>query len=266
MADSVYISKNLNHHQLLFMKLLEDFEVSYFDMRNIENTLQHSFDNLNEVLENLVDKDLLVRIERGKFARSNYNNVFRLSTFICPNSCIGYWSALHFHGMTDRFSTTLFVKTTRRKRSTRVLGTSVQFVSVHSKKFLGKIWEGYGDDAFLITDKEMTIVDCFDQRRYAGDFSDLIAAIAHTQMDAQKLIQYTQAYDNIAVIKRLGFLIDFFRVEQLADYTEFAKTQVNQRYNLLDSSGMDRGEFLSEWKLRLNISKKELIQLSKEAY
>src|SRR5690606_24514260 len=161
MADSVYISKNLDKHQLLFMKLLEANEVLYFNMHTIETSLQHNFNNLNEILENLVDKELLVRLERGKYVVANYNNLYTLATLISQDSSIAYWSALYHYGLTERFPNTVFVKTTQRKRETQILGTTIKFVSVKNAKNIGILQEGYGDDSFLITDMEMTLVDCF---------------------------------------------------------------------------------------------------------
>ena len=67
MADSVYISENLTKPQLEFLKLLDDYEIQLFKFTEIEQLLGQKFDNLSEILENLVDKELLVRIEKGKF-------------------------------------------------------------------------------------------------------------------------------------------------------------------------------------------------------
>ena len=45
------------------MKLLDDYEIELFKFDEIENQINRKFDNLNEVLENLVHKELLSRIE-----------------------------------------------------------------------------------------------------------------------------------------------------------------------------------------------------------
>ncbi len=67
MADSVYIFSNLDSAQLDFMKLLDEYEIDLFLLEEIETQLNQRFDNINEILENLVHKGLLSRIERGKF-------------------------------------------------------------------------------------------------------------------------------------------------------------------------------------------------------
>lgn len=266
MADSVYISKNLNQEQLQFMQLLQKHEILYFEMNSIEKKLNHHFNNLNEVLENLVDKELLFRLERGKFALNNYSNLNVLATFISRESAIAYWSALHYHGLTERFPNTVFVKTTQRKKDTNILGTKVQFVTVKERKNIGKILEGYGDNRFSVTDIEMTLVDCFDQPRYAGDFPDLIQAFVNAKLTNNKLIAYTKTYNNISIIKRLGFLAELFHQDNLQSFIKYAQTQVNQRYSLMDKGGAEKGEFISEWKLRLNISKEQLLEMVQNEY
>ncbi len=266
MADSVYISKNLDENQLKFMKLLEAYEILYFNMYTIEEKLQQKFENLNEILENLVDKELLARIERGKYALNSYANIHTLATFISQNSTIAYWSALHHHGLTERFPNTVFVKTTQRKRNSQILGSTIKFVTVKENKNIGVIQEGYGDDSFKITDIEMTLIDCFDQPRYAGDFADVIKAFANSKLTNNKLIEYAKAYDNRALTKRIGYLAALFHKDKLQSFINYAKTQVNKKYSLIDAGGLQQGEFISEWKLRLNISEENLLQMAQTEY
>lgn len=267
MAKSTYISESLNEVQIALLKYLEDNEILYFNLKDLSSQLPKSLTgNVNELVENLYQKDLLYRIERGVYAKSNYNNINTLATLISPNSAIGYWSALHYHGLTERFPNTVFVKTTQRKRETQILGTTVKFVSVKEEKNIGIIKEGYGDDSFSITDVEMTLVDCFDQPRYAGDIADLIKAFANAKLTNNKLIEYTKAYNNIAVTKRIGYLASLFHTKQLQSFINYAKTQVNKKYSLIDAGGLEQGEFISEWRLRLNISKESLLQMAQTEY
>ncbi|MCB0451193.1 MAG: hypothetical protein KDC97_13845 [Confluentibacter sp.] len=267
MAKSTYISENLNEDQIALLKYLEDYELLYFNLKELASQLPKSLtNNVNELVENLYQKGLLNRIERGVYSKPNYNNINVLATYISSNSTIAYWSALHHHGLTERFPNTVFVKTTQRKRDTQILGSAVKFVTVKENKNIGIIQEGYGDDSFSITDIEMTLVDCFDQPRYAGDFADLIKAFANSKLTNNKLIEYTKAYDNIALIKRIGYLAALFHQDKLQSFINYAKTQVNKRYSLMDAGGLEQGEFISEWKLRLNISEENLMQMVQTEY
>lgn len=267
MAKSTYISENLNEDQIALLKYLEDYEILYFNLKELALKLPKNLtNNINELVENLCQKDLLNRIERGVYAKTNYNSVHVLATYISPNSTIAYWSALHHHGLTERFPNTVFVKTTQRKRDTQILGSTVKFVTVKESKNIGVIQKGYGDDRFTITDIEMTLVDCFDQPRYSGDFADLIKAFANAKLTNNKLIEYTKAYNNIALTKRMGYLATLFHKDKLQSFINYAKTQANKRYSLIDAGGLQQGEFVSEWKLRLNISKENLLQMAQTEY
>ena len=94
------------------MKLLDDYEIQLFKFSEIEQLLEQKFDNLSEILENLVDKELLVRIEKGKFCKQGFRDEYVIGTFIAENSAVGYWSALNLHGLTEQFSNTVFIQTT----------------------------------------------------------------------------------------------------------------------------------------------------------
>lgn len=266
MAKGTYISENLNEDQITLLRYLEDYEILYFNIKELASQLPKTLSNTNELVENLYQKRLLNRIERGVYAKPNYANINVLATFISQNSAIGYWSALHYHGLTERFPNTLFVKTTQRKRGTEVLGTSIKFVTVKENKNIGVLEEGYGDNSFTITNIEMTLVDCFDQPRYAGDFADLIKAFANTKLTNNKLIEYTRAYNNISVTKRMGYLAELFHYDRLQSFINYAKTQVNKRYSLVDAGGLQQGEFISNWKLRLNIQRENLLQMAQNEY
>ncbi|MCF6168004.1 hypothetical protein [Lutibacter sp.] len=266
MADSVYISTNLNKKQLQFIQLLETYEIAYFSMQSIERKINHQFSNLNEILENLVNKNVLVRLERGKYANTQYANLYVLGSFIANGGVVAFWSALHLHKLTSRFPNKLFIKTTARKRNTNILGTPIKFVSVLKRKNIGISQNGYGDNAYPITNIEVTLIDCFDQPRYAGDFEDLIKAFAQAKLSAGKLIAYTKAYNNKAVTKRLGYLASLFHPKKLKAFIKYAQTQVNKKYNVLDAGGLEKGAFNSTWKLRLNVSEQEILNMVQSHY
>lgn len=263
MADSVYISKKLSRTQLEFIKLLDDNQIQIFRFTEIETLIGKKFENLNEVLENLVHKRLLTRIEKGKFCRPNFRNEYIIGTFINENSAVAYWSALRLHGLTEQLSTTVFIQTTHKKNDKTVLGTSYKFVKVAAYKKNGIVSNGYGNLKCPITDVEKTIVDCFDLPQYSGGYVELIRAVKHAHMQSDKLITYCKAIKNITVTKRIGFLAELFEINDLAPFINFAKKGVNNKYNLFDPHGLEEGEFISEWKLRLNIKREALLNISK---
>jgi predicted transcriptional regulator of viral defense system len=266
MGESVYLSKNLTSDQLLFMKKLEEEEILYFNMADIEKRVGHHWNNLNEVLENLIHKKLLLRLEKGKYTRFEFQDRNVLASFIADGGVIAYWSALHEHGLTDRFANTLFVKTTKRKTSKKLFNTPVKFVTVDPRKMVGNNTQGYGDKSYLITDQEATLLDCFDLHRYAGEWSDLLRAFHQAPLDGHKLTQYALAYKNLSVFKRMGYLAELLDKKGLENFVGIAQTHLGKEYTLFDPTGADSGKYLGKWKLRMNLSEEQILDIVENPY
>ncbi|MBU0474347.1 MAG: hypothetical protein KKF62_09295 [Bacteroidetes bacterium] len=266
MADSVYISSSLTKDQLLFLQLLNEKEVEYFTIYGIEEQLSHSFSNINEVLENLVHKNFIYRLQKGYYAVKSFNNQNVIGTFISQNSAVAYWSALNIHGLTSRFPNKVFIQTTKRKKDKTILGVHYQFVTIPERKRVGITSLGYGNNSYAITDIEKTIIDCFDLSIYSGGFDLLLSAFSLAKLNSNKMIEYAEAVNNLSVTKRLGFLSELLNKKGLQTFIKYAKLKVNKKYTLIDSAGKDSGEFILNWRLRLNVSMNEIVNLSKELY
>lgn len=266
MADSVYISSNLTSIQLKFMKLLDEYEIDIFRIEEIEKKLGQSFDNINEILENLVHKGILSRIERGKFCKANFREENVIGSFLVNNGAISYWSALNLHGLTEQFPNTVFVQSTSKKKDKTIFGVSYRFIQISETKCQGIMKEGYGNHGYYITDVEKTIADCFDLPQYSGGYAELIRAFATAKLTGSKMIDYCQAINNIAATKRMGYLAQLFQKKGLKTFIRFAKEQVKEAYNPFDPQGPDSGTFNAEWRLRLNISKEKLLDIANKQY
>jgi len=266
MANSVYISANLTPKQLEFIRLLDEYEIDIFLFAEIENQLHYKFDNLNEVLENLVDKKILVRIEKGKYCRSNFSDEKVLGCFISDNGAIAYWSALNIHGLTELFPNNVFIQTTKLKTNKTVFGTSYKFIKVASYKITGILTQGQGNRKYRVTDIEKTIVDCFDHPEHSGGYAELIRAFNNAKLNSENMVAYCTAIANIAVTKRMGFLAELLKNKGLKTFIKYAKQQVNKKYNVFDPAGTDKGEFVNDWRLRLNISRDEILDICNKQY
>lgn len=266
MPGSTYISKNLTGEQLRLAKELSQMEIEWFRLEDLRKQFESQYENIQELVENLAHKGLLKRAERGVYFNANFNDTNVIGTLLVKRGAIAYWSALHQHGLVSRFPNTVFVQTTQRKKSKKVFNVSYKFVSVAERKFLGIKTKGYGNYQYKITDVDKTITDCFDQPQNSSGFDGLIQAFALARLNSQNLIEYCTAINNIAVIKRMGFLAELFQKQGTKGFIKWANKQVNLKYNLIDSGGMDEGEFVGKWKLRLNVSREELLNLATEIY
>ena len=266
MARGTYISENLTQKQIDFMLMLDDKELDIFTLDELKDLAGEIFSDVNELVENLAHKKFLSRIERGKYCRSNFRNENAIGAFVARQSAIAYWTALNSHGLTEQFSNTIFVQTTYPKKDKAIFGTRYQFVKIAETKRCGLETQGYGSHAYTITDIEKTIVDCFDLPQYSGGFAELIRATSNAKLSSSKMIEYSEAVNNIAAIKRMGFLAEFLDKKGMKSFIRYAKTKVNPKYNLFDAQGADSGEYVASWKLRLNVAREEINDITNNHY
>ncbi len=266
MARGTYISENLTQSQIDMMLLLDEYEMDIFTLQELEDLSSDQFDNINELVENLAHKKILSRIERGKYCRPNFRDEKVIGTRLVEDGVIAYWSALNLHGLTEQFPNTIFIQTTKVKSRKEVFGVSYQFVKITPSKRTGIIKEGYGNHSYAITNVEKTIVDCFDLPQHSGGYAELIRAFDSAKLSAEKMIEYCKAVNNLAGIKRIGYLAELLDKKGMKSFIRFAKTQLTQTYNPLDPLGPDEGKYNGEWKLKLNISESAILDIVNKQY
>ena len=266
MARGTYLSENITPSQRGLMLLLDENEMDIFSLEDIKKMLGRSSEDVNELIENLVHITIFSRIERGKYCRTNFRDEKVIGCFLVPDGVIAYWSALNLHGLTEQFSNTLYIQTTRSKKSKTVFGVNYQFVKIKATKRVGVSTEGFGNHKYSITDREKTLIDCFDLPQYSGGYSELIRAFAQSELNQDKIIEYCQAVNNISVVKRLAFLAELLQKPKMKRFLTYAEKQVNPRYVLMDPLGEETGTFNNKWKLRLNISAEEIKDMCNKHY
>jgi predicted transcriptional regulator of viral defense system len=249
-----------------FLKLLNDHEVDIFSISGVEKLLNTKVANLNSILENLVSKGFLSRIEKGKYCRANFNDEKVIGCFIAGSSSIAYWSALNYHGLTEQFPNNVFIQTPNLKKSKIIFGTTYKFVKVAPRKITGILTLGQGNRKYRVTDVEKTIVDCFDLLQHSGGYAELTRAFNQAKLNSSKMIDYSKVIDNLAAIKRMGFLAEFFDKKGLKTFVKYAKQRINEKYNVFDPLGTNKGEFVKEWRLRLNITRDEILGICSKQY
>lgn len=266
MGHSVKLTKNLTTKQLAFYKTLDEQDTQFFSLGQVEEQYAPQYGNMNEVVENLVHKGLLDRVERGKFVRTNFYDELAMIRLLVPDGALAYWSALNRHGLTEQFPNVIFVQTTKLKESKLYRGVPYQFIKVLPRKMTGIEQSGYGDHTFWITSVEKTILDCLDLPEYSGGFPVVVKAIARAKLHGSMLIEYSQAIGSQSAMKRLAFILESLGKKGVASFLKYAAKKLNASYSLLDALGPNDGRFDSNWKLRLNVTAEETRALSKTEY
>jgi len=245
---------------------LEENQVDIFRIKDLRKIFSgYDIINLNFILREIIDLEY-TKIEQGKYCRNTFRNEYAIGNHLTFDAVIGYWSALNIHGLTEQFPNKVYVQTLKNKSNTEIFGVNYQFVKVRPHKMTGIIKTGVGTNQFKITDVEKTIIDCFDLPKYSGGFMELIRAFHKTKLSSMKMIGYLQAVNNRAATKRIGYLAELFDKKGFKQLIKFAKKQKSKNYDLLDIYGLDEGKYNSEWRLKLNITEDDLLEIANSIY
>lgn len=216
-----------------------------FTPRDVERFLDISKHNTYRVLRNMTAKDLVKRIEKGKYILiDNWNelDIYEIVHEIFKPSYIALWSALYYHDMTDQVPRTIFLVTTKRKRPLKLQGQKIVYVSVKKDLFFG--YERYGKA--VVSDKEKTIIDSLRHPEYSGGISHLYGSIPK-DIDAEKLTDYCKKTSSSTIASRLGFLLDKKGIR----FKKEGLKKMIDTYSKLDPK-KDKTDLDSEWKLYVN--------------
>jgi len=236
-----------------------------FSIEEARQVLGHKADDpTRQFLERLQSKGWIQRVKRGKFTviplSSGEERIPQLHEFLVAMelvspSAIAYWSALNHYGMTEQLPRTVFVATNHpvRHPSKEALGYTFKIVSLRPEKFFGIVQDWIGENPFWITDKEKTIIDGLDLPKYVGSVGEIAKALVRgwADLDEAKLIEYASKIRNSAAAKRLGFLMETFK---LGEPELFRKaTSLANGFSPLDPTLPKRGNYNRHWGLLINV-------------
>ena len=233
---------------------------TFDDAKRISNLTHGSLKNL---LHRLESEGWIERIERGKYIliplgaeKGEYTlNEFVIGSMLVQPYCISYWSALHYHGFTEQIPSTVFVQTTARKkkRNIDVFGVGYKIIRVTEKKFFGfdKVW--FNDIQISISDKETTVIDCLDRPNNCGGLVEVAKAIKSESLDKARLSDYAKRISNSGVIRRLGYLAEYYGIDGI----ELPRIDA-RNYLRLDPGLPAEGTKSGKWRLVVNVKEKTL--------
>jgi len=242
------------------LKILDEYEMDIFTAQSFGTAAGETLCEWMSQLRTLIKNGLLDIIEKGKYCRHNFRDEYVIGNYLAQDGAIAYWSALNLHGLTEQISNTVFVQTTKPKRDKTVFGVRYQFIKVKPEKITGIETAGHGNHSYKITDKEKTIVDCFDLPEYGGEFPGIIRAFATHAWNEQKLIEYAWKVNNVAAMKRMGYCAELFELP-LKDFIAFAKGKVTKTISLFDNASADEGNYITSWGLRMNINSDDILKI-----
>ncbi len=266
MTNKLSTKNNSPNYDSIIMNLIADNELSIFNIETLEALSGKQYIDLKPILKRLVVNEQLSRIEKGLYCIRNFRNPYVIANNLLNESVIAYWSALNLHQLTEQIPNVVYSQSALQKRDTKVFNVRYKFVTVKSPKINGIFQMGYGNETFKITDIEKTVLDCFDLPQYSGGYEELIRAFYQAKINNSKLLNYGKQMENLAVLKRIGFLSELFNMNQLSSFRSEVLKMINNRYTKLDPMGDNTGEFNAKWKIRVNIPQENLLSIINKMY
>jgi predicted transcriptional regulator of viral defense system len=248
--------------QRTFIRMLEDFGYDIFSLEMIRETHLFTDAQITSALWSLSKSKYITRLEKGKYVKSSFSDDKVIANFMAPDGGIAYWSALNIHGLTEQFVNRTFVQTAMRKKNNIDKNRPYEFIKVPDYKLFGYKTYGIGNHQYKMTDIEKTIIDCFDLPQYAGWYQEIIKALDNAPLYQSKMIKYCKQMNNVSLIKRLGFLIEFLEKPNMEAFIHYAQSAIDKNYSLLEIGGEKKGEYNNRWKLVLNLSKEEILEIA----
>ena len=245
-------------------------------VRAIAQPLGFSDQAIRESLARLADRDLLMRMSRGRYVFTDAPGAPRVHPFLVATtsvtpSAISHWSALQHWHLTEQIPQQVLITSPRRgmrtphqtshQRTTEPRGSSqspfrdVRVITITPAHFFGFVEEWITErDRVPILDAERAVLDLFQHFHIFGSLSTALEILEqhHEDLDLERLTNHAVQLGVQAVIKRLGWTLEHVGVDD-------PQIQVLRDYPATEESRLDpglpaRGRHNREWRVIENLS------------
>jgi len=217
---------------------------------------------LNEVLYLLKQNHWIHSIKKGLYYLDSTMlaggplHEYEIGTALITPSMISYFSALHYHHLTDQIPRTIYISTPKRLGSfssqREINGIKYHLIQMKPDYFFGKMDVWIGEAKIPISDLERTLVDGLRNPQFCGGFSEVIDAYhkAEGRFDLSKIISYSKHLDT-STMKRLGWMLEHIGLGK-KQLTQLEKEPIHG-FRKLDANGEDFGPYNKKWMVRENL-------------
>lgn len=231
---------------LEFIKTLEKFEKPVFTVNDVARIIGADKDYARVYLHRLAAKGVMEAVERNKYALADNHPYVTASNLVFP-SYISFLTALHYYGATTQIPGSIYIASTRSKKSLNLKGYSVEFVKLKKERFFGYTREKFQGKFIFVAEKEKLIVDSLFLPRYCP-VDETFKALEDKELNIDTLIEYGLRMDSIVTLKRLGCLLEIKGI----DVYDRLRYKLNRKYDLLNPFLAKKGDKNSKWRLILN--------------
>ncbi|OIO72577.1 MAG: hypothetical protein AUJ85_09890 [Elusimicrobia bacterium CG1_02_37_114] len=245
-----------------------------FRLKEVRQILQLDHVASSNFVKKLVERGIVTRLKPGLFIlvplemgkESEYTGNPLIVAREIMNGTDYYLShatALEIHGMVTQPQLVVYVTALKSHRPVKTKGMEFQFIHTRKYLFFGLIdhWVTK-QEKVKVSDPERTIVDGLKNPEYCGGLTEVAKGlwIRHHDINKTRLIRYAVQTGIGAVIRRLGFLFELYKIGTVED-REILRSQLSETYVRLDPLLPSEGKYLRKWRLQLNVSSEELLSV-----
>ena len=245
-----------------------------FRLKEVEKILRLSELSSRNFVRKLVNRGVVTRLKPGLFILVPFElgkeaeyigNPFVVAREIMGGKdyFLSHATAMEIHGGVTQPQLVVYVTTLKPRRSITVLGIEFRFIHNQKRYFFGisDYWITK-QDKVKVSDLERTIIDGLKQPEYCGGLTEVAKGLwmRHQNVNINRLISYAIKSGVGAVIRRLGFLLELYKIGTSEDW-EILSLHLTETYVRLDPLLAPEGKFLRKWRLQLNVSPEELLSV-----
>jgi len=199
----------------------------------------------SKVFANRMTRGDLLNLERDKYVLRGTDPFVVASNVVFP-SYISFISAYQYYGMTTRLPRAVFVVTLRQRKDLIYDDTLVHFVKLPMHRFFGTERETREGKYLFIATPEKAVVDSLYLPKYCRA-SETLFALRNASLDLGRLVTFAQRMGSVALLKRLGFLLEMSGASAPERWRSSSRD-----YVLLNPSLSRGGQKDERWRLIVN--------------
>ncbi len=245
-----------------------------FCLKEVQKILRLDEVSSRNFVRKLVNRGVVTRLKPGLFILVPFElgkeTEYIGNPFVVAREIVGgkdyylsYATAMEIHGMITQPQLVVYITTLKPRRSITTLG--IEFRFIHSQK---RYFFGLSDhwvtkqEKVRVSDLERTIIDGLKQPEYCGGLTEVAKGLwmRYQDVNINRLIRHAIRIDVGAVIRRLGFLLELYKIGNSEDW-EILRSHLTETYVRLDPLLPSDGKFLRKWRLQLNVSPEELLSV-----
>lgn len=268
MTKSVKLGR-LGPHEIKLLFTLESEKKKIFGFQDALAILKIPQHSVANVLYRLKKKRRITEIEKGKYVLSpavsgveGYwaEEPYLIVKYLVTPYYVGFWSGLHYWGLTEQIPRTLFVATTKRKKTVEYITQKIKFITLTDKMFFDYTEERVNGETFSISSREKTIVDSLLYPQYSGGLYEVTKAIwsGRKELNWNRILEIIDIINVDSVRGRLGYILEILSLKK--EVRKHLSKKKIKGFRWLDPSAKKDIKFYSKvWGLKINVDTKHLL-------